>query len=339
MSGSGYITESKALIAGRMRELTDALRIDRQAYCHHILCVRPQHGDRKPSFRLDARKERAFCTCGSFDVLDLARDMLGLPDLISAADWARQALGLPGRDGKRETPAERQSRQARIAEARQRAEDEQRRRHAEDAERNAHTIEWIRESLWGWSYPARGTVVETYLRSRSITVLPEIISYVPAYGPDRLPAMLVPFGVASEPEPGRYEIEPEAIVGAHVTLLDRDGRKAVDREGRTKIILGRGHDAPLMLVPPNDGLGLVITEGIEDALSFHQTTGLGAWAAGTANRLPGLARHVPDWIECVTLIEDGNNAGQAGCKVLAIAFYKRGIEVRIERGRAADAAA
>ena len=48
-----------------------------------------------------------------------------------------------------------------------------------------------------------------------------------------------------------------------------------------------------MLAPMNDLLGLAITEGVEDALSIHAATGLGAWAAGAASRLPALADAVP----------------------------------------------
>ena len=182
------------------------------------------------------------------------------------------------------------------------------------------------------TYSARGTVVETYLRRRGITVVPDILGYVPAYGQEKSPAMIMPFGIASEPEPGVYVIEPDAILGAHITLLTPDGQKAVDAKRRTKIILGRGHDVPLMLMPPNDGLALCIAEGIEDALRAHQRSGLGAWASGNAGRLPGLAHHLPDWIECITIIEDDNDAGRIGCKALATALHGRGIEIRMERG-------
>jgi len=225
----------------------------------------------------------------------------------------------------------------RIAEVRSKAEERRRQSESENAASNAGMLEWIRTELWGMAYDARGTVVERYLRSRGITVIPDILGFVPSYGPDRLPAMLAPFGIAGEPEPGTYEININAIVGTHATLLTPNGRKApVDRSNR---VLGRGHDAPLMLVPPNDGLGLIVTEGIEDALSAHQVTGLGAWAAGSAGQLPGLARHVPDWIETVTIVEDDNPAGRAGCRALGDALERRGIEVRIERGRRAYAAA
>jgi len=82
------------------------------------------------------------------------------------------------------------------------------------------------------------------------------------------------------------------------------------------------------LAPPNDGLGLAIAEGIEDALSAHESTGLGAWAAGTANRLPGLTRHVPDWIESCTVLVDNDEAGRRESAKLIRVLQGRGMEVR-----------
>jgi hypothetical protein len=44
-------------------------------------------------------------------------------------------------------------------------------------------------------------------------------------------------------------------------------------------MIGRSIGFPIVLAPVNDGLGLSITEGIEDALSLHQATGLPQWAS------------------------------------------------------------
>jgi hypothetical protein len=60
--------------------------------------------------------------------------------------------------------------------------------------------------------------------------------------------------------------------------------------------------SPIVLAPPNDMLGLAICEGVEDALSIHRATGLGAWAAGGATRFPSLANTVPEYIEAVTVV-------------------------------------
>ena len=48
-------------------------------------------------------------------------------------------------------------------------------------------------------------------------------------------------------------------------------------------MIGRSSGSPIVLAPANDLLGLVISEGIEDALSLHEASGCGAWAAGSAS--------------------------------------------------------
>ena len=96
--------------------------------------------------------------------------------------------------------------------------------------------------------------------------------------------------------------------------------------GRDKLMLGSSAGLPIVLAPPNDGLGLVIAEGIEDALSAHQATGLGAWAAGSATRLPALADHVPEYIVCVTVLVDDDEAGRINAGELVERLAARGIE-------------
>ena len=138
---------------------------------------------------------------------------------------------------------------------------------------------------------------------------------------------------------GRPSIRPEQIAGVHLTFLQPDGSgKAKDAKGRSKIMIGRNHNFPIVLAPVNDTGGLVVAEGIEDALTVHQLTGLGAWAAGAASMLPRIARHVPRYVECVTIIEDDNEAGRSGCRELAKALHERGFEVLIDRRRTRDAA-
>jgi hypothetical protein len=70
----------------------------------------------------------------------------------------------------------------------------------------------------------------------------------------------------------------------------------------------------------------VIAEGIEDALSLHQTTLLGAWASASAAFMPAMARSVPSWIECVTIELHPDN-GQRFALKLADALRSAGIEV------------
>ena len=85
----------------------------------------------------------------------------------------------------------------------------------------------------------------------------------------------------------------------------------------------------LRLPPPRRCLGLAIAEGIEDGLSIHQATGLGAWAAGSASRMPALADRVPDWIDCVTILADADTDGRKGACELAEALRRRRIHADI----------
>ena len=123
------------------------------------------------------------------------------------------------------------------------------------------------------------------------------------HGNDRYPpAVVMPFGLANEVEPGMLAIRPDAVMAVHLTRLNGAGSKLADKP---KIMIGQGAQGfPIVVAPPNDLLGLVIAEGIEDALSVHQATGLGAWAAGSKDRLVALADTIPDWMDCVTVRPD-----------------------------------
>jgi Toprim domain len=102
-----------------------------------------------------------------------------------------------------------------------------------------------------------------------------------------------------------------------------------------KITIGRYNRSPIVLAPINDGLGLAIAEGIENALSVHEATGLGAWAAGTAGRLPAMAGAVPEYIESITLMVDDDKTGRDNADDLARDLTNRGFDVRMVRLRAA----
>ncbi len=179
--------------------------------------------------------------------------------------------------------------------------------------------------LWASRRPMQGTPAERYLReARGYRgPLPATLGYLPVNG-SHAHAMVAAFGLADEPEPGVLAITDEAVVGIHVTRLSPDGSGKAD--GQAKIMIGRSSGFPIVVAPPNDLLGLAITEGIEDALSVHAATGLGAWAAGSAGRLPALADKIPNYVEVVTVAAHADPAGQAGALALAEALTARGIE-------------
>jgi hypothetical protein len=147
---------------------------------------------------------------------------------------------------------------------------------------------------------------------------------------DFQPAMIAAFGTAAETLPGEIVIYNAAVRGVHLTKLKSDGSGKAGTDA-DKLTIGISNKSPIMLAPPNDLLGLAISEGIEDALSFHQATGLGAWAAGTAGRLPAMAECVPSYIESVTILVDADPMGEKNAAELATRLDDRGIEVRMVR--------
>jgi len=183
-----------------------------------------------------------------------------------------------------------------------------------------------RKAAWLWSQrkPIAGTVAEKYLReARGITCpLPPTLAFLPSRKPEHHPAMLAAFALVNEPEPG-IGGAPGGVEAVHLTLLKSDGSGKADAP-KPKLMVGSPGALPIVIAPPNDLLALAISEGIEDALTAHQATGLGAWAAGAAGRMPGLARLIPRYIESVTLYAHvGDRAGRDGVQGLAEALDRR----------------
>lgn len=183
--------------------------------------------------------------------------------------------------------------------------------------------------LWQRRQPTAGTLAETYLKeARGYRgTIPATIGFLPASGP-YAPAMITAIGVAYEREVGVLFMSDAEIRGVHITALKPDGSGKAGTE-RDKIVIGKCLGSPIVLAPTNDGLGLAIAEGIEDALSVHEATGLGAWAAGSASRLPALASAIPVYIECVTIIADADTAGISNSRKLAAALKRHPCEVRL----------
>jgi hypothetical protein len=197
------------------------------------------------------------------------------------------------------------------------------------ADNEAYARQQGHKAAWLWS--RRQAITEDtppafYLRKRGYAgAIPATLGYLPA-SVEHPPAMIAAFGLAAESEPGILA-PPAAVAQVHITRLTAAGDKAdVDP---VKLILGPGTGAPIVLAPPNDLLGLAVTEGIEDGLSVHAGTGLGVWAAGTANRMPPLAAAIPSYIEAVTIFAHPDNAGRRHARELAAALAHR-VEVFIE---------
>lgn len=178
--------------------------------------------------------------------------------------------------------------------------------------------------LWGRRQPLQGSIGEVYLRDVRCYggTMPSTLGFLPARG-DHPPAMIAAFGVPRESEPGLLAIDEAAVFGVHITRLLTDGSGKV--ADRPKIMIGKCMASPIVLAPMNDALGLAITEGIEDALSIHEATGLGAWAAGAASRLPALGTAVPAYADAVSVFADADEAGRRFAGELQSALLRRQI--------------
>jgi hypothetical protein len=154
--------------------------------------------------------------------------------------------------------------------------------------------------------------------------IPATLGYLPPRKPRHQHAMIAAFATVDEREPGVLGAL-KTVAAVHLTFLKSDGSGKADCEP-SKIIVGKGaRGTPIVLAAPNDLLGLFVTEGIENALTLHEITGCGAWAAGSANRLPKLAAAVPDYIDCVTVAADPDDVGIKSADTLVSALLARGL--------------
>jgi hypothetical protein len=95
-------------------------------------------------------------------------------------------------------------------------------------------------------------------------------------------------------------------------------------------MIGPMSGLPIVLAPVNDGLGLAITEGIEDGLSVFEETGLGVWAAPAAGNMPKIAAELPAYVECVTIFAHRDENGTRFAKEAARLIAAKRVEVHIK---------
>ena len=259
----------------------------------------PCHRDRTPSLKVTDGLDgepifHCFGGCGWRDVKDtLRRDGL-LPE------WG---VG-NGHALEKKAPPDRETMKRRDA--------------AERADKARRTRQALR--IWRRCIPAPGTLVETYLRARGITIpIPPSLRYLAA-AKHRPTGLILPAMVAGVQSPdGR-------VVAIHRTFLSQNGTgKAGVRE--PKMSLGPVAGGAVRLAKANGRL--VISEGIETGLSILQATATPTWAALSA---PNMANVIlPPDIQDVTLGPDGDEAGETGAQEAAKRFVREGRQVSIAR--------
>jgi hypothetical protein len=189
---------------------------------------------------------------------------------------------------------------------------------------------------WDQRQPIGGTIAETYLRRvRGYGgLIPPTLAYLPSRGGHER-ALIAAFGIATEPEPGLLAIAAADVCAVQIIRLTVDGRKEDNAPDRpNKITVGRALGSPIIVAPPNDLLGMCVTEGIEDALSVHEATGLGAWASAGFGFMPALADAVPSYMDCVTVIGDDDDNGRRHATELGARLKARGITAIVKILRA-----
>jgi len=175
-------------------------------------------------------------------------------------------------------------------------------------------------AVWRASRCAKGTLAETYLRSRGLTTpVPLAIRFHAALThPSETvwPAMvaLVTRGVDDKP------------IGIHRTFLDRDGSGKAPVEP-AKMMLGPCGAGSVRLGAPSSFL--MVGEGIETCLAVIQATGHPAWAALSTSGLRSL--ELPDDINDVIVLADGDEPGEAAARSCALRWCHKDRRVRIAR--------
>jgi hypothetical protein len=185
-------------------------------------------------------------------------------------------------------------------------------------------------TLWRNATSVARMPADLYLRARGFAPpYPATLRYLPGLG-DHPHAVIAALGLPEEPEPGLLAIKDAAVRAVHLTRLDSTGMRRL-KTGNAKIIVGRsGLGFPVSLTPVNDGLGLLIAEGIENALTLGLSLGLGAWAACGHTRMPALAEAVPCYVEAVTVVADPEPVARESARKLAERLDRRGFTVTLK---------
>lgn len=242
----------------------------------------PFHKEKTPSFKVNVGRGTFKCFgCGvggssiKFVMLYEHRDFRAAV-LALAEDYGIETDGFD----EPETEEEKAARvaQARAADAARREEDVK--RAAYEARERMATREWCLK-VWKEAKPAAGTIVETYIRGRAITLpIPASLRHHAARRHTDtglvLPGMVAPI-----------QAPDGSIAGLHTTFLKADGsgKSNVSNAKKVNGVLMR---CAIRLAPAAETLALA--EGIETCLSVMQATGLPAWATISLGNLAGGGR-------------------------------------------------
>jgi putative DNA primase/helicase len=175
-------------------------------------------------------------------------------------------------------------------------------------------------AIWQSAIPGSGTLLERYLVSRSLHLVPppslRFHSALKHPSGGEWPAMvaLVTRGT---------DDTPTAI---HRTFISRDGNSKASIEPQ-KMMLGPCRGGVVQLAPAD--FELMVGEGIETCLAAMQATGSPAWSALSTSGLRAL--DLPDVVSSVIVLADGDAPGAAAARDCARRWEEEGRRVRIAR--------
>jgi hypothetical protein len=184
--------------------------------------------------------------------------------------------------------------------------------------------------LWAQRSPLAGSIAETYLRKARgyHGPVPATLGFLRPFK-DYPPALIAAFAMPGDDPGSGALVAPKDVGAVHLIALKADGSGKADIEVPKRTI-GSPGGLPIVVAPVNDLLGLAITEGLEDALSVYEGTGLGVWAAAGACFMPRLAAAVASYVECATIFAHPDETGRTNALMLAQRLADRGLEVFVE---------
>ena len=289
-----------AIAAAKSKSLVDLVsrnvnKLERHGREHVGLC--PFHEEKTPSFFVNEKKGLYQCFgCGACgDIIDFAQNAYRLT-------FSQAVKMLAGDDVLPQITASSASTK-------------------EDPDQGNRNSRYAID-IWRNSQPISGTIAETYLRNRAITVqLPDTLRFHPftKHTPSSLylPAMVAAVVVS----PSRQ------IIAVHRTFLKPDGSGKIPHS-RDKTMLGpcKGGAARLMAW---SGGPLIVSSGIETSLSVLQMTGIATWAALSDSGIENLV--LPDNAKDLTICADHdvNGSGQASARRAAAKWEAEGRTVKL----------